>query len=77
MVTTWCYPVRTLPARASVPVTRGHPLLALDNVILTPHIGGATYDTEANHSRMIADDLARLLSGERPRFLANAEVMDS
>lgn len=55
----------------------GHPLLALDNVVLTPHIGGATYDTEVNHSRMIADDLARLLSGERPRFLANAEVMDS
>jgi len=26
-----------------------HPLLALDNVVLTPHIGGATYDTEVNH----------------------------
>ena len=55
----------------------GHPLLSLDNVVLTPHIGGATYDTESNHSRMIADDLARLLRGERPKFLANPEVMDS
>lgn len=55
----------------------GHPLLALDNVVLTPHIGGATYDTESNHSRMIADDLARLLNGERPRFLANADVFEA
>src|SRR5205823_12813995 len=43
-----------------------HPLTSMDNVVLTPHIGGATYDTEANHSRLIADDLARLLAGERP-----------
>jgi len=54
----------------------GHPLLSLDNVVLTPHIGGATYDTEVNHSRMIAEDLAALLDGKRPRFIANAEVLD-
>jgi len=55
---------------------KGHALLALDNVVLTPHIGGATYDTEVNHSRMIADDLVRLLSGERPEFIANPEVLE-
>ena len=33
-----------------------HPLCAMENVVLTPHIGGATYDTEANHSKLIADD---------------------
>lgn len=53
----------------------GHPLLAMDNVVLTPHIGGATYDTEANHSRCIADDLARLLAGERPLHVCNPEVL--
>jgi D-3-phosphoglycerate dehydrogenase len=52
-----------------------HPLLARDNVLLTPHIGGATYDTEANHSRIIAHDLALLLAGERPLHLANPEVL--
>jgi D-3-phosphoglycerate dehydrogenase len=55
---------------------RGHALLGLENVVLTPHIGGATYDTEVNHSRMIADDLVRLLAGERPQFIANPEVLE-
>ena len=55
---------------------REHPLLAFDNVVLTPHIGGATFDTDENHTRMIADDLLRLLSGARPHFIANPEVLD-
>jgi D-3-phosphoglycerate dehydrogenase len=54
----------------------GHPLLGMGNVVLTPHIGGASYDTEVNHSRLIADDLARLLAGERPVHLANPEVLE-
>lgn len=52
-----------------------HPLLEMYNAVLTPHIGGATYDTEVNHSRMIADDLAKLLSGARPLHIANPEVL--
>lgn len=53
----------------------GHPLLAMDNVVLTPHIGGATYDTEVTHSQMIAEDVARLLRGERPEHCINPEVL--
>jgi D-3-phosphoglycerate dehydrogenase len=52
-----------------------HPLQSMRNVVLTPHIGGATYDTEANHSTLIADDVARLLNGERPVHCANPEVL--
>jgi D-3-phosphoglycerate dehydrogenase len=52
-----------------------HPLVSMTNVVLTPHIGGATYDTEANHSRLIADDLVRLLAGERPLHIVNPEVI--
>jgi D-3-phosphoglycerate dehydrogenase len=52
-----------------------HPLIAMDNVVLTPHIGGATYDTEANHTRLIADDLTRLVNGDRPVHCANPEVL--
>jgi D-3-phosphoglycerate dehydrogenase len=53
----------------------GHPLLAMPNVVLTPHIGGATFDTEANHSATLAADLALLLAGGRPEHLANPEVL--
>lgn len=51
-----------------------HPLAAMPNVVLTPHIGGATYDTEINHTALMAEGLAALLRGERPANLANPEV---
>lgn len=53
-----------------------HPLASMDNVVLTPHIGGATYDTETNHTATIAEDLCRLLAGARPVNLVNPEVWD-
>ena len=53
-----------------------HPLIGMGNVVLTPHIGGATYDTEANHSKQIADGLAELLAGGRPANLVNPEVLE-
>jgi D-3-phosphoglycerate dehydrogenase len=52
-----------------------HPLTAMNNVVLTPHIAGATYDTEANHSKLIADDVKRLLTGEKPVNCVNPEVL--
>jgi D-3-phosphoglycerate dehydrogenase len=52
-----------------------HPLCAMDNVVLTPHIGGATWDTEVNHSRSIAEGLRILLEGGRPPNLVNPEVL--
>jgi D-3-phosphoglycerate dehydrogenase len=55
----------------------GHPLLGMDNVTLTPHIGGATYDVEANQATMIAEDLVRVLRGERPVRLANPDVWEA
>jgi D-3-phosphoglycerate dehydrogenase len=52
-----------------------HPLCSMSNVVLTPHIGGATYDTEANHSKLIADDVARILRGDKPVNCVNPEVL--
>ncbi|HVM63370.1 MAG TPA: NAD(P)-dependent oxidoreductase [Acidimicrobiales bacterium] len=52
-----------------------HPLTTLDNVVLTPHIGGATYDTESRQAGMIADDLERLLTGAKPHHIMNPEVL--
>lgn len=68
-------------AGAAIDVFPGHfiapesPLKALDNVILTPHIGGATEETVVRHSRMIVEDIERLLRGDRPRRVANPKAL--
>jgi len=54
-----------------------HPLTTFPQVVLTPHIGGATYDTESNHTRTIAEDLCRLLAGARPLHIVNPEVLSA
>ena len=59
------------------PIAPDHPLLALDNVILTPHVGGATEETIERHSRMMAGDIARFLDGVRPVNLVNPAVWEA
>ena len=54
---------------------KGHPLLTRTDVVLTPHIGGATFDTETNHTDMLADDLIALLTGGTPTHCVNPEVL--
>jgi D-3-phosphoglycerate dehydrogenase len=52
-----------------------HPLTGMSNVVLTPHIGGATWDTEARQAQMVADDLEALLGGGTPTHIVNPEVL--
>lgn len=54
-----------------------HPLVGMPNVVLTPHIGGATWNTEARQAQMVADDLEALLSGQTPAHIVNPEVLAS
>lgn len=56
------------------PVAPDSPLLGLDNVVMTPHIGGATDETIRRHSRMMVDDLLRFARGERPTHMVNTEA---
>lgn len=58
------------------PVRPEDPLLKLDNVVLTPHIGGATEETVVRHSQMIGDDIERFLKGQRPENMANPQVWE-
>ncbi|MBO0747867.1 MAG: hypothetical protein J2O47_05940 [Acidimicrobiaceae bacterium] len=53
----------------------GHPLLEFPNVVVTPHIGGATFESETRGTQTIADDLERLVSGAAPLHIANPEVL--
>ena len=53
------------------PVPPSSPLLSLNNVVLTPPIGGATAETVERHSTMMAQDILRWIAGERPEHLVN------
>ena len=52
-----------------------HPLVGMPNVVLTPHIGGATWNTEARQAQMVADGLEALLAGRTPTNIVNPEVL--
>ena len=50
---------------ASEPIRSNHPYITeLDNVIITPHIAGATEEVLTNHTKMIVSDVKRFLRGE-------------
>ncbi|WAH55581.1 bifunctional glyoxylate/hydroxypyruvate reductase B [Pseudomonas silvicola] len=53
------------------PVQTDSPLLALDNVVATPHIGSATHETREAMARCAVDNLLAALRGERPQNLVN------
>jgi glyoxylate reductase len=46
-------------------------LLSLDNVVLLPHIGSATYETRLKMARMAAKNLVQGLSGQKPDNLVS------
>jgi phosphoglycerate dehydrogenase-like enzyme len=56
------------------PVSLQSPFLKLDNVVLTPHIGGATGGTVERYSQMMVEDIERFIDGKRPRNLVNPEA---
>ncbi len=49
------------------PLPAGHPLFALDNVLISPHVGGATSAMRPRMARLLIDQIARLVRGEAPR----------
>jgi len=59
------------------PLPANHPLLALENVTLTPHLAGATSEVQERHSQIIVDDVIAWLDGRRPTHLANPEVWET
>ena len=53
------------------PVDPGNPLLKMDNVVVTPHSAGTTWDTWARRARFAYDNIERVWRGEAPLAVVN------
>lgn len=47
------------------PINKDHPLLKFSNVVLTPHIGSATFETRQKMAEIAVENLLRGLRGEK------------
>jgi lactate dehydrogenase-like 2-hydroxyacid dehydrogenase len=56
------------------PLPPDSPLLALDNLVIAPHIASASFTTRSNMARMAAENLIAGLRGERLPNCINPEV---
>jgi glyoxylate reductase len=56
------------------PLPPDHPLLTLDNVLVTPHIGSASWKTRTRMAEVAADNLLAGLTGKRLPFCVNPQV---
>ncbi|MNL34101.1 Glyoxylate/hydroxypyruvate reductase B [compost metagenome] len=56
------------------PLNLDSPLLQLDNVVATPHIGSATHETREAMAKCAVDNLLAALAGERPANLVNGQA---
>lgn len=56
------------------PIKPGHPLLELDNILITPHIASASFKTRNKMATMAAENLIAGLKGDRLPNCVNPEV---
>ena len=66
-----------LDVYAEEPLPADHPLLARDDVVTTPHIGGASTGVIERHSRMVVDDIVTFVGGEQPAHVANEAALST
>lgn len=58
-------------------LAKDHPLVSMPNVVLTPHIGGATEETEVAQTRSVAEGIVSLIEGAEPVNVANPEALEA
>jgi len=66
-----------LDVYAVQPLAAGHPLRSFPNVILSPHVAGLSRESAARMSQVAAEEVVRVLRGERPANLINPEAWDA
>ena len=57
------------------PPSNDNPLLKLDNVILTPHIGANTKEGQIKAGTVCAEQIIKVLKGETPDHWVNKKYM--
>jgi D-3-phosphoglycerate dehydrogenase len=57
------------------PTPADNPLLRMENVFFSPHVGGAALEAEARALEVVRDNLTRVLDGEEPANVVNGVVL--
>jgi D-3-phosphoglycerate dehydrogenase len=52
----------------------GSPLLGLENVFMTPHIGASTHEAQSRAGMTIVEQVDMVLRGSKPEFIVNKEI---
>ncbi|MCE7742923.1 MAG: hypothetical protein GOP50_10750 [Candidatus Heimdallarchaeota archaeon] len=58
------------------PVDQDNEFLELENVIVTPHVGGDTFDTNHRHSMLMVNGIQQILNNQIPENIINPEVLE-
>ena len=59
---------------AKEPPPHDHPLMAFDNVLVSPHTAGVTRESRANIARIAAEQMLDILDGKPPSRVLNPAV---
>jgi phosphoglycerate dehydrogenase-like enzyme len=60
---------------ADEPVRPENRYVQLPNVLVTPHLGGATRDVIQHQTDIVVDGIEAWLRGERPQYIANPDAL--
>ncbi|MFC1799040.1 2-hydroxyacid dehydrogenase [Thermodesulfobacteriota bacterium] len=57
------------------PIDKNDPLLKLDNVMFTPHLGTTVLGTRINMAVSLAEDIVSIFKGQEPKYSFNKDVL--
>ncbi|MDD5502509.1 MAG: NAD(P)-dependent oxidoreductase [Candidatus Thermoplasmatota archaeon] len=58
------------------PIDSDNRFLQFDNVVVTPHMAGQTFEIPYHQAVMIGEDIERYLNGKKPWYVKNKEALE-